>query len=89
MSDLICFSLGILTPFVVYVLSFYVVNRWMLWLKYEWLNMPPFNCHKCLNFWSNIAVCVFGLIATYSAYFAVTDIIVTLLLTLSFYFKYK
>lgn len=87
MSELICFSFGVIVPFIVYIFSYYVVNIWMWWVKYEYFNIPPFNCHKCLNFWANICVCVFGLIATYSPHFAVTDIIVTILLTLSFYFK--
>lgn len=89
MSDLLLFGIGLFMPFCVYVFTHYAVNIWAWWMKYEWLNIPPFHCHKCFNFWCNIAVALFLFIATSSVVLLATDIIVTLLITLSFYFKYK
>lgn len=83
-----CFTIGVMTPFAVYVLCHYIVNIWMLWLKYDALNIPPFNCVKCLNFWANIVVGFWVFLAlNFNFYQLLPHYVVTILITISLHFK--
>lgn len=55
----------------------------------KWLRFPPFNCRKCLTFWSNIAAfTIIGL--SFGAYWLMgTGIILGILTAIAMHYEQK